>query len=142
MQEITSLPASLKTIANMIEDIKHTLKEIESRVNSQDAGLERLEAELDRQLHVQDRSSKEIHKLKDELEKVSWKSQNSIKNAEKAVPDILPLSVPQIPAGESTEPARHEPEMKMPVIQTNVPLMNGSGFSHITLDYLKSLSRK
>ena len=142
MQETTSLPASLKTIANLIEEIKHTLKEIESRVSSQDAGLERLEAELDRQLHVQDRASREIHKLKEELEKVSWKSQNSIKNAEKEVPGTSSVSVPQIPSGESGKSVRCEPEMKTPVLQTNTPLMNGNGFSHITINYLKNLSKK
>jgi len=142
MQEIRSLPDSLKAIANMIEDIRHKLREIESRVNSQDAGLERLEAELERQLHVQDRSTKEIHKLKEELEKISWKPQNRIKNSEKEVPDTLSASVPQTPASDCSESVKHTPEIKMPILQANVPIMNGNGFSHITVNYLKNLGKK
>ena len=142
MQEIRSLPASLKAIANMIEDIRRTLREIEIRVNNQDAGLERLEAELERQLHVQDRSTREIHKLKEELERVSWKSLNNIKNAEKEVPDTLSASVPQMPASESGECVKNSSDMKMPILQANVPIMSGNGFSHITANYLKNLCKR
>lgn len=161
MQEIRSLPASLKAIANMIEDIRHTLKELESRANSQDTGLERLEAELERQLHVQDRSSKEIHKLKQELEALKavpvakapaatvWmtpvvpgKSQDSLANAEPAVPDTLPAAVLQAPVMEGGETVKNAANRKKPISEINLPVMNGTGFSQITVDYLKNLGKK
>jgi uncharacterized coiled-coil protein SlyX len=161
MQEIRSLPASLKAIANMIEDTRHALRELESRINSQDAGLERLEAELERQFHVQDRSSKEIHKLKQELEAlkagptakvpaetfwmtpaISVKSQNSLVNAEPAVPDPQPAAAAQAPVLETGETVKLAASKKNPVSEINIPIMNGIGFSQITVDYLKNLGKK
>ncbi len=161
MQEIRSLPASLKAIANMIEEIRHTLREIEIRVNSQDAALERLEAELERQLHVQDRSSKEVYKLKQELETLKagpaakvpattvWmaqtgsdKSQVSFSNAGRAVPDASPAAILQTSVIECSEPVKKTVNMKKPVPEINKPVMNGTGFSQITVDYLRSLGKK
>jgi chromosome segregation ATPase len=143
MQEISTLPTSLKAMANVIEDTRRSLKEIESRVNNQDTGLEKLQAELERQLHIQERSSREIHKLKEELEKVSWKSQSNIKNVENEVPDALSASVPQNPASEGSESVKNTAaKLKRSVLQTNMPIMTGNGFSQITANFLKNLSKK
>jgi hypothetical protein len=79
------LPESLRAVANMLEEIQRVQKITESRLSNHDAGLEDLKAELQRQVYVQERYAKEIHRLKQELDLLkSSHAGQDIKNKKEA----------------------------------------------------------
>ncbi len=83
------LPESLRAIANILEDLQRVQKLTESRLSSHGADLQDLKAELQRQIYVQERQAKEIHRLKQELD--SLKSAHTSQEArnQKDVPAVL-----------------------------------------------------
>lgn len=110
-------PSSIKAMVNAVEYLRKTLNELENRVNNQEDTLELLRAELERQISVDDRVSKELRKLRQELDGIRTVLDNSAR----------------------TVPVSSE---KAQVKVVNSPMMHGSGFAHITTNYLKSLGNK
>lgn len=103
MQERRSmLPESLRTIANMLEDMQRIQRLTESRLSSHGAALEELKAELQRQIYVQERQAKEIYRLKQELDslKSAYTTQES-KN-QKEAPAMLSYPAPAKASAEET----------------------------------------
>jgi chromosome segregation ATPase len=154
MQENRStLPEPLKAVVSMIEEIRRTTREAETRVKGLDIVLSKLEAELERQLSVQERTTREMQKLRNELE--------TLKASAAAREQAIAAARKQAPAGEPAgseaertrtaapvQPAPGIPEQpaaeKQPEKSRNagLPVMPGSGFSHITYDYLKKIAQK
>lgn len=149
-----ALSDSLKAIAIVIEDIRHTMKETESKVKNIAAGFDKLEAELERQLSVQERTTREIQRLKNELAPVKeamLTKEPDISTMKKNIPtafsacsDAESLNSP-IHTASSSKPESRAAEPVVYNIQkqdAGIPVMHGSGFSHVTLDYLKKLGAK
>lgn len=148
------LSDSLKSIVNVIEEIRCTISEMETKVKSLDHGFDKLETELERQLSVQERTTKEIQKLKSEFEPVKaamLANELTISTMKRNIPatfpaysDVESLNSP-IHTTSSSEPETHaaEPmEYNIQKQEADMPVMLGSGFSHVTLDYLKKLGVK
>jgi uncharacterized coiled-coil protein SlyX len=110
-------PSSIKAMVNAVEYLRKSLKELEDRVSSQENTLELLRTELERQISVDDRISKEIRKLRQDLD--------GIKAVRGGGSDTVPVSSGTVQIKEA-----------------NAPVMYGSGFAHITANYLKSLGSK
>jgi len=169
------LSDSLRAIANTIENIRHTIKQSENKIGKLDTGFEELEAELKRQLAVQERTNREIQKIKNELEAIkatlhtnelphaATEKLNSLPysanhEAKNLKPLVYTVSLSEA-AGDtegrsSTESKskagnKHEAEDGSTPCngidtgkgnpRNETPVMQGSGFSHITFDYLKKL---
>jgi len=110
-------PSSIRAMVNAVEYLRETLKELENRVNSQENTLELLRSELERQVSVDERVSKELCKLRQELDDIRTVRESSTN------------TVPADPGAAQVKEA-------------NAPIMQGSGFAHITASYLKSLENK
>lgn len=111
-------PSSLKTMLNVIEDMRVAIKELESRVNTQNSTLELLRAELERQILVDERTSKELHRFRQEIDSIKTSGE-----------ECTTANTSNIDSAE---------QIKV----FNTPVMNGAGFSHITAGYLKSIGKK
>lgn len=148
------LSDSLKSIVNVIEDIRRTMKEMDIRVKSLDHGLDKLEAELERQLSVQERTTREIQKIKNELEPVKaamHANEQAISAMKKSIPAVfsansdaeslntlIHITSSSEPEIHKSEPAEHNIHCKV----AEMPILPGNGFSHVTLNYLKKLGGK
>jgi hypothetical protein len=206
----TMLPESLRAVANMLEEMQRVQKLTESRLSCHGADLQDLKAELQRQIYVQERQAKEIHKLKQELESLrsacgthepadqkeaaaALSNPDTAKASAQGVPltqqDVIKAvsSLPQserfyntaavprnapafitssIPLGRDTQVQPNDSgtsgqtaapvsasskeqtgssDQKAPkkaAKENSQPILPGSGFSHITIDYLRKLGEK
>jgi len=137
--------SSLKTMVNVIEDLRTAIRELQNRVEDQDRSLELLRAELERQILVDDRMSKEIRKCRQDLENIKA---NDIKAGDakatidaKAAGDVK--ATDDVKSGsEKAETADAGKKSAGKTMDFNAPIMKGSGFSHITTGYLRSLGKK
>lgn len=168
MQEQKSLlPESIKAIANMLEEIRRVQKEAGLRLSDHTASLEKLEAELQRQIYVQERQAKEIYKLKQELDLLKSAKTTSLADAggspktsavipepqiAKAMPEDFFKAAAAPGAGQhyisASVPLNSIPEAlpqnnnSSETVPVASPIMPGSGFSNITVDYLKKMGQK
>ncbi len=149
-----ALSDSIKYIVNVIEDIRNTMREMEARVKSYGCSLDTLETELQRQLSVQERTAREIQKLKNELEPLKA-TMLANERALSVMKKNIPAAFSENSAAESlnsqlgtTSPSKLEAPIDKPIEhnvrkqETEVSVMHGSGFSHVTFDYLKKLGEK
>ncbi len=149
-----ALTDSLKAIVNVIEDMRRAMREMETKVKNLYYGTDRLETELERQLSVQERTNREVQKLKNELallkeemqtighttSVVKLHSSAPVQESKEAVSSKPALhSAQPIHTGTTTVPS---PERIVKKSDDSLPAMQGSGFSHITYDYLKKLNKK
>lgn len=133
MQENKFISASsLKTMVNVIEDLRIAIMELHNRVEDQDNKFELLRAELERQILVDDRMSKEIRKCKQEIESIKA---GDIKAGDAKSGDAKA-------DGEKATAKDTDKKSAGKTMKFNTPIMNGSGFSHITAGYLKSLGKR
>lgn len=144
MQEnIVALSDSLRAIAVTIEDIRRITRDTDERLRRMDIHLDKLEAEVVRQISVQERTTRDIQKLKSEMEAmkaVIHTVEQSVSEAQKCMQ--LQKAERQITPQAQESKDKAGSNASDVEFDDDRPVMPGAGFSYITFDYLKKLSEK
>lgn len=151
MQEnMTPLPASVRALANIAEDIRQSMKNYENQIEIQVAGIKRFEAAVQSLTNAQEKISEEIYSLRRESEWIKAFCEKLALPADQGTPANLDSATDRNTPADQTAAATesqsaHENTAVPPfgaAVGYTAPFMPGTGFTNITAEYLKNLGKK
>jgi Sec-independent protein translocase protein TatA len=157
-KNVVELPESLRSIVNVVEEIRRSLNEVRDHTRELDDTLSNIKYELERQASVQERTTRELQQLKDtvaQLKALMGSPTVTDKPQDTAEVHITENKGP-VPTPESKVPPADKGEESGSYTASSFwsswnsftdyasskPAMNGNGFSHVTWEYLRKLSKK